>query len=375
MEGGHIEDVAKITSHCAYNTAEGPLWRTRLMVCPPDEPCRLPQLKETFPHQYHLIIDMHHAVFDGLCNMVFSQILFKALDNMLDGVQLDYSQIGEFRGRSEMKAAEARIRDSLEKDPKKLKELLGQRRKILTRVPLITEAFGDPIGSPHGTIILPPEIFSNKVLEMFSAKCKAHKVTFNSGFIGVMRVALMELVREAGIVRDSYQISTRHPVDTRRYMSDVTSMVWGFHSIQMSLDMATPWDARNNFWKHVIEIDTKFRERIRNLGPVEDFILDTMLQKTLPERGNETIYDMMLTNTWSPSIKTIDNGKHVQMSHFQGYTSMDSLEYKMSCGIFAFKNWVQLQMCYSTEYITNKNAVKLLEKMITVFNDAAKSMD
>ena len=263
----------------------------------------------------------------------------------------------------------------MEKDPKKLKELLEQRHKILTRVPLITEVFGNPKESSKGTIILPPKIFNNKVLKMFSAKCREHKVTFNSGFIGVMRVALMELVREAGIVRDTYQISTRHPVNTRRYMSDVTSMVWGFHIIQMSLDMATPWDARKNFWKHVVDIDTKFHERIRNMGPVEDLVLDSMLQKMLPHHGNETIYDMMITSLWLPKMEIIGNGKHVQMSHFHGYTSLNDIEYKMIAAIFGLKNWVQLQMGYSSEYITNKNVVKLLERMITVFNDAAKSID
>ncbi|XP_063882808.1 uncharacterized protein LOC135112359 isoform X1 [Scylla paramamosain] len=375
VEGGNVEDVAKITSHSAYSKVEGPLWRARLVVCPPDEPCMLPQVKEAFPYQYHLVIDMHHAVFDALCNMVVSELFFQTLDSMLDGAQLDDRQIGEFRDRSEVRAAEARIRESLQKDPRRLKALLEERYKIMTRVPLITEAFGERKESPPDTNTLRPEILDHKLLQVFNAKCKAHKVTFNSGFLGVMNVALMELVREAGVVRDSYVISTRHPVSTRRYMRGVTSMVWGFHSLPMSMDTVMPWDARNNFWKHVVDIDTNFRERIRKMGPVEQLVLDTMLQPMIKDRGNKTIYDMALTNTYAPTIEAIGNGKHVQISQFHGYSSVNGLEYKMLCGIFGFKNWVQSQLAYSSEYITKEIAAKLFERMITVFNDTAKSLD
>lgn len=296
-----MEDITQITSHEAYNTAEGPLWRVRLVVCPPDEPCLLPQVKESFPYQYHLVVDLHHAVFDGFCNIMFTRIFFETLDSILDGAQVDERPIGEFRDRSEIRAAETKIRESLEKDSHTLKEPLEERHKILTRVPLITEAFGELKESSLYSKSIKPEIFDHKLLQAFSAKCKAHNVTFNSGFIGVIRVALMELVREAGLVRDSYVISTRHPVNTRRYMSDVPSMVWGYHSMPMSLHMATPWDAGNNFWKHVVDIDTKFRERLRKMGPMEDFVLDTMLMPIIPDNGNKTIYDMSLTNTYSPT--------------------------------------------------------------------------
>ncbi|XP_045117228.1 uncharacterized protein LOC123507936 isoform X2 [Portunus trituberculatus] len=375
VEGSSVEEVAKITSHSAYNTVEGPLWRARLIVCPSDEPCMLPHIKKAFPYQYHLVIDMHHAVYDGLCNMVISQMIFKTLDSVLDGTQIDESQVGEFRDRSEIRALEARVKESLEKDTHRLKGLLEERYKIQTRVPLITEAFGEPKGSLPNTNTLTPDILDHKLLEIFSAKCKAHKVTFNSGFIGVMRVALMELVRDAGIVRDSYNISTLHPINTRRYMSNVTSMVWGSHGMPMTLDMTTPWNARNNFWKHIVNIDTKFRERIRKIGPVEDLVLDTMLKPMLPERGSNTIYDMMITNTWTPTITTIGNGKHVHITHFHGYTSLDGLDWKILLALFGFKNWIQSQLAYSSEYITKENAVRLSERMTTVFNDVATSKD
>ncbi|XP_045117232.1 uncharacterized protein LOC123507939 [Portunus trituberculatus] len=306
--------------------------------------------------------------------MVISQI-FKTLDSLLDSALVDDSQIGEFRDRSKVRAAEAKIKASLENDKNRLKELLEERHKILTRVPLIIEAIREPKGPPPEINISKPEILDHKLLQVFRAKCKAHKVTFNSGFIGVMRVALMELVREAGIVRNSYNISTLHPINTRRYMSNVTSMVWAFHGMPMTLEMATPWDARNNFWKHVVDIDTKFREHIKKMGPVEDYVLDTMLKPMLQSVEKNTIYDMVFTNTWSPTIITIGNGKHVQMSHFHFYTSLKDLEYKLTCGIFGFKTWVQSQLIYSSEYITKENVVKLSERMTTEFNDTVKTMD
>ncbi|KAK8380007.1 hypothetical protein O3P69_016576 [Scylla paramamosain] len=377
LEGGLLEEIVKTVSQPAYNLFEGPLWRARLVVCPPDEPCMMPQVKYSFPHQYHLALDNHHAVTDGICTMKIIEIIITILDSVLDGAHVDSKQIGEFRDRSEVTSVEVRIRESLEKDPHMLSTLLEERYKIKTSVPLITEIFGKPDEPSPETYTVTPQVIDDKLLQVFSAKCKTHKVTFNSAFVGVINVALMELAHEAGVARDSYIITHRHPVDTRRYMSDVTCMVWGYHVVPMTHTTTMPCNARSTFWENVINFDTNFRDRINTMGPLQERILDTILQERKPDFENTTIHNLNVTNMYSPRIKTSGDGKHVQLTNSCGYLPLPFThhDYCITGGLTRFREQVQFQVGYYSGFITTENATRLSDKVISVFKDTAKEVD
>uniref|UniRef100_A0A0P4VXX9 Condensation domain-containing protein n=1 Tax=Scylla olivacea TaxID=85551 RepID=A0A0P4VXX9_SCYOL len=337
----------------------------------------MPQVKYSFPHQYHLALDLHHAVTDGICTMKIIEIIIPILDSVLDGAHVDSKQIGEFRDRSEATSVEVRIRESLEKDPHMLNTLLEERHKIKTSVPLITEIFGKPDEPSPETYAVTPQVIDDKLLQVFNAKCKRHKVTFNSAFVGVINVALMELAHEAGVARDSYIITHRHPVDTRRYMSNVTSMVWGYHVVPMTHTTTMPCNARSTFWENVINFDTNFRDRINTMGPLQERILDTILQETKPDLKNMTINNLMFTNMYSPRVKPFGDGKHVQLTKTFGYLSM-SMTHHQYCitGILTrFREQVQFQVGYYSGFITKENAARISDKVVSIFNDIAKEVD
>ncbi|KAK8380069.1 hypothetical protein O3P69_016604 [Scylla paramamosain] len=377
LEGGILEDIVKAISQPAYNLFEGPLWRARLVVCPPDEPCMMPQVKYSFPHQYHLALDNHHAVTDGICASNIVKIIITILDSVLDGAHVDSKQIGEFRDRSEVKSIEDRIRESLEKDPHMLSTLLEERYKIKTSVPLITEIFGKPDEPSPETYTVTPQVIDDKLLQVFNAKCKTHKVTFNSAFLGVINVALMELAREAGVVRDTYIITHCHPVDTRRYMSDVTSMVWGYHVVHTTHTTTMPCNARSTFWENVINFDTNFRDRINTMGPLQERILDTILQERKPDLENMIINNLMFTNIYSPRVKTFGDGKHVQLTNSCGHVSMSMThhEFCITGMLTRFREHVRFQVCYYSGFITKENAARISDKVVSIFNDIVKEVD
>ncbi|MPC22869.1 Tudor domain-containing protein 1 [Portunus trituberculatus] len=373
LRDGSLWDVVKSRENAAYNVAEGPLWAARLVVCPPEEPCKLPQVKDAFPYQYHLVFNCNHTVTDGISIMSMQQVFFTLLDDMLDGAQVNDKPIGELRDRNEDRVIEAKIRETLEKDPQRLKALLEEVSKHKTRVPLITEAFGEPQEPYPDTVALPMKILDHKLLQVFIAKCKAHKVTFSSGFGGLMNAALVELVREAGVVRDSYTISTCHSVDTRRYKSDVKSIVWGYHACNMTHTMETPCNVRKNFWKYVVEYDTKFRNHLNTNGPLQDRMLDHMMLAAMPDRKQKVIYDFFYVNIYSPRTESFGNGKHIQLTDFCTCSPLTKTDFGMTNVVVRFRDQVMIQPHISSGFITEANAVKFIDKVTGMLYDISKT--
>ena len=375
LEDRQLTATIKSTAEVTYNLAEGPLWRARMVVCPSDEPCNMPQIKDTFPHQYHFAFDFHHAINDGFSLSIIMQTFFTILENLLDGAQINDKQVGELRDRWEIREAELKIRETLEKDPQRLKVLLEERYKLKDRVSLITEAFGEPQEPSPTTYALESQVLDDKLLQVFNAKCKTHKVTFNSGISAVLNVALVEMVREAGVVRDSYLVSTRHPVDTRRYISDRKSIVLGFHILPMTQIMMTPWNTKDNFWKYVIDFDNKFRGRINKMGPLEERVLDTMMHTVTSNHNHKIMSDCFIVNVYFPGIKPYGNGKHIQLTDSLLLTNHNKCDYGIGLGISMLRDHVQIQFCYSSGYITTENCLKLSNKVMNVLNDIANLTD
>lgn len=212
-------------------------------------------------------------------------------------------------------------------------------------------------------------------MQAFHDKCKDHKVFFNSSFSCVLHVALVELVHEAGLVRDSYMISTRHHVDTRRYMSDVTTMVWGYHAMPMTHTMTAAWNMRKDFWKYAQDIDTKFGAQVNEMAPLEDRILDTMMESQNPDHKHKVIFDLAFAKLFSARTKSFGAGKHVQMTDILNYCPLTRLDYGMACTLSLIQDHIQLLLGHSTAFITKENAAKYFDKVINVFNDIAESVE
>lgn len=373
LRDGSLWDTMENTTKVVYNLAEGPLWVARLVACPPEEPCKLPQVKDTFPHQYHLAFNCNHAVSDGISTVAMNQVFFTLLDDLLDGTQVSDKPIGELRDRNEDRAIEAKMKETLEKDPQRLEKLLEEVSIYRTRVPLITEAFGEPQEPYPATALLPMEELDYKLMQAFIAKCKAHKVTFNSGLGAVLNAALVELVREAGVVRDSYTVSSCHPVDTRRYKSDVKSMVWGYHACLMTHTMETPFNVRKSFWKYVVDYDAKFRSHLDTKGPLQDRMLDHMVLAATADHKQKVIYDFYYINVRSPRVESYGNGKHIQLSDISAYAPLTKTDFGMINHVVSFRDHIMFHPLISTGFITTENGVKFVDKVIGMLYDMSKT--
>lgn len=82
-----------------------------------------------------------------------------------------------------------------------------------------------------------------------STLIKFGKLTFNAGMTAAINVALVELVRGAGLARDNYQITGRHAVNLRRYWKQEPAHAFGCHTGGMLLTSDAPGLSRRTFWQ------------------------------------------------------------------------------------------------------------------------------
>lgn len=361
-----------------FNLHEGPLWKVRLMQCPPDAPCAFPEVKAAFPHQYNFIISLNHAFNDGLVMITIQDVLFRILDNLLEGSPVDTKPIGELRDGVEVREEENRIREDLENDPHRLTEAL-RKYSMSKHLPILMEAYGVPDEANPSTKYLPPVLLDNQMMKKIAAKTRSIGVTLNSCFTAVLNVSMMEVAREAGLERDTYNISSRLPVDSRRLMKNCKSLPLGFHSMPILQCTSTPHDAKKNFWQYVKHLDTEMREKLKGNYMCEQRVLEAILRREgfMPEATQHLPdCDYLFSNLYSPKVsEQKDVGKNIQITEGGNYMTTHSERIAVPQGVFVTRGQARLQIGYSTSAINGKVAKRCLEKNVAMFHDVSKTID
>lgn len=185
-----------------FDTHNGPLWKARLMTCPENAPCHFPEVKAKFPHQYDLLLSLHHAANDGPVVMLVTDILFNTTDKLLQGLPVDCQPVGELHDGFEIREEEDKARTALENDPARLKAAL-QEFENCHHVPLLIEAFGSSQVEDPWTTVFDPCFIDNDVMARIVHRCRSLGITINSFMTAVSNATLVETVRDAGLKRSN----------------------------------------------------------------------------------------------------------------------------------------------------------------------------
>ena len=377
---GDLDEQHILLRDSSFDLHDGPLWKIRLMTCPEDSPCNMPEVKAKFPHQCHLILSVHHAANDGMVVMLMPQLLVTIIDSLLQGLPVDTQQVGELRDGVEVRQEEDRIRASLIQDPKKLvaslRELVGSKH-----LPLLMEVNGVPTVANPTTVNLPPFLLDNQLMEKFASKCRSLGTTTNAGFTALINTSLVDVVREAGLEREVYNISSRHPVDTRRLMKDCQNLPLGNHAKPMTQCTATPRDVKKHFWKYVKHLDNELRNKLKRNYICQESVLEAMMW---PKGHNhESAYahqqlpfcDYFFTNLYNPRTSYQGIGKCVQSTAGANYMSFHTEGYAVAFGVFSFRGQARFQMGYSTGAVSREVAERCSEKSLAIFHDISRNLD
>ncbi|XP_069948320.1 uncharacterized protein [Cherax quadricarinatus] len=358
-----------------FNLTDGPLWQVRLLPSPTDTPCIWPELNEKFPYRNKLMFNFHHGVIDGPSLFSITTLFVKLLDDYISKKPIDNQQLGQLTDHSQTTEIERQVKVDLEKDPEKLKLFLNELKNN-EHTPLLIEAFGTPEATNVTTDYLECGILDTSEVKKFYDMCRSHDISFNSGFIGIVNTALVELVREAGVLRDVYNINSLHSIDLRRYMTGYSKVLpMGYHTSAVSHTISTPYNVKDNFWKYTKQFDTEFREKLENKQVFKDIVMRRMI---LPENVSldelsaappTPQYDYLFSNMYLPKFVNFGVGRHVQITGAKIVLPLVASDFLFFSGIGNLREKVQFDIWHSTHCMTNDTAQKCFDKTISIFRE------
>ncbi|XP_063851860.1 uncharacterized protein LOC135095089 isoform X1 [Scylla paramamosain] len=366
-------------SSSSFDIHNGPLWKVRLMTSPPDSPCHFPKVKEKFPYQHKLLLSLHHAANDGRALMLLTESLFRILDHLLQGLHVDGQQIGILRDGIEAREEEHRIKTALENDPVRLKAALREL-ELTNHVPLLVEAFGAVSETSPRTNLLPPIQFDAEVMKSIDHKCRSFGVSTNAFMTAVFNTALVEVVREAGLKRSNYLISSIHPVDSRRLMGKTSKPVLGYHTQRMVQSTVTPHDVKGRFWGYLKDLNAELRGKLKRNYMCEQRVLHAMLRS---EGYNQEMqyahplplsHDYMLSNIHSPFAFPGGTGTLAHITSMSMYVKIHKEIFPLGLGFFDVRGKTFLELTHSTATISKKVAHRLHDKIVVVLHDISRAM-
>ncbi|XP_050731693.1 uncharacterized protein LOC127006182 isoform X2 [Eriocheir sinensis] len=364
-----------------FDLYNGPLWNARLMPCPPDAPCPLPEVKAAYPHQCHLLMSVHHAANDGMVVLLMSELLSQIIDSLLEGSPVDTRPVGELRDGVEAREEENRIREELEKDPERLMSAI--RKHLASKhLPLLMEAYGVPNEANPTTTYLKTLLLDKQTVEKITAKARATGTTLNACFTAALNVSMMEVAREGGLEKDVYSISTWVPVDSRRLMKSCKNLPLGFHAIPFTQCTSTPRDVKKNFWQYVQHLDTELRGKVKRNYMCEQRVLEALLR---PEGFTHEVKfsglhipdcDYLFSNLYSPNTTHQRGvGKNVQITAAGNYMSFHTGNTGVGQGVFPFRDQPRFQFAYSTGVLNRRVGERLLAKNVSVLHDVSNMVE
>ncbi|XP_053653940.2 uncharacterized protein [Cherax quadricarinatus] len=361
-----------------FNLTDGPLWKVRLLQSPTDTPCIWPELNEKFPYRNKLLFSFHHGVIDGNDSLSITAWFVKLLDDYISKKPIGNQQLGQLIDHSQTTEIERQVKVDLEKDPEKLKLFLNELKNN-EHTPLLIEAFGTPEATNVTTEYLECGILDTSEVKKFHNMCISQGISFNSGFIGIVNTALVELVREAGVLRDVYNINSLHSIDLRRYITCYSKVLpMGYHASPLSHTMSTPYNVKDHFWKYAKQFDTEFREKLENKQVFKDLAMRRMI---LPENVSldelsaappTPRHDYSFSNMYLPKFVNFGVGRHVQITGLKILLSLVASDFPFFSGIRNLRDKVQFDVWHSTHCMTSDTAQKCFDKVLSVFREKIK---
>lgn len=262
---GDFHEVMRELRAYRYCSATGPQWCARLV---PDTTSQLTQahpshLQPAYPHNHHLFLGLHHGIVDGMAAMAVCGFSVTLLNDVIAGKAINDEQLGEYVIHGETLHLIEAKKVALETDPKLQQEFVDKARLRNDKPALLKSAIKVPKRIKEESLFLIRDLDSSTT-NKFLNKCRAEGVSLNSGFIALAHVALVDLLVDNGIVRDTYDILSSHAINARRYWTNTTSMVLGCHvldNIEFYTD--TPINISENFWNFARKIHQEMQHHLK----------------------------------------------------------------------------------------------------------------
>lgn len=353
---GDVDEVTECLHTYKYNCSSGPLWCARLLQATHSWPrdSLEAQLQPDFPHCYYLLFGFHHVTGDAASYIKLCGTLVSLLDDVIGGRDInDEDQIGNFIVNEEFDQLKQRYKEAeVEKDTeqkqtdeKKL-DWCEEKTSILADILQVEDK------TERKTLLI-TQTWDSSMTSQFFKKCKQEGVTIHSGFTALAKLALADFLSTRGVIRDSYQISSKHLVSVRRYWESdsplnlccYTALLPVFINIPSSLSKSQFWDLARSI-----------NENLQNSLKADQFLRP---RKKLA--GHQ--FDVTFNNIGDVTATLSRGGPNVQAASVVRSATIHNLNIIWDHGLQTFKGRLIHSLKYNSGIIPSEAAQEYLSRV------------
>ncbi|XP_066965760.1 uncharacterized protein [Macrobrachium rosenbergii] len=351
-----------------FDEVNGPMSRYVMIPADDNDPCPFPDLKTKYPYQYYLLDCPHHAVTDGLSATTFASQIPNMLRTVLEGKQIDDSPLGEYISNEECISLYEQYAKELLQNPEELTHLKNEISRA-KKQPLLFEAFPPPKTETPCTRHIKTALDETSVKKILG-KCKERGITFGNVFQGITTTALVELVQEAGVRKDAYDISVFYTADIRRYLKKQAKLVLGLHMRKMTAAYSVDGNVRDQFWSNCRKIQLMNQELLKRKSIIKQEVVHQLhFPYTPPEdfykSKPELIADFQYNNMGN--LGDFGSNEQVIFTSAENYFQIHLSKFPFYHQLLSFKGNVISILSYATDSVSDQTASALVEKMNCLF--------
>ncbi|KAK7076307.1 hypothetical protein SK128_001031 [Halocaridina rubra] len=367
VEKGSVDpsEVAYRASNERFRPPEYGQWRA-IFITNPANGQHSHQNTEDYPYQYNIIFTSHHGINDGSDTFFIIRFIVQTLNDVIAGNPIDDEEYTHFSYNKEIGLRIDSLKERLMNDSQFFKEVESSIQSPES-IPLILQAYPRPRNVvPSSKNIV--RVIDSQVIEKFQNKAKEVGVTFSSSFVSVMNAAVMELVKEKGITRDSYDIASHIYTDHRRYMKPSEKHVFGIFSAPMSYISKVDKHIRDGFWDYCKQTHEELQTLLHKGTPLEQkaFRELTDAQYDYVNRIRPASHDYTITSVGNFPSFFGNADDLVQISNFQGRCNIHNSCNSTLLEVFTVSNKCYSSLDYATNYFEDETIKKLSNKIFSL---------
>ncbi|CAL4179421.1 unnamed protein product, partial [Meganyctiphanes norvegica] len=377
----NLEEVHKDVMNKIYDSTEGPLWCVRLFSNTTKDTEENVETsrddKSDCVHKYVVLFGWHHSLTDGTSNMVICKHFLHLLNSVLGGEVIDDNiQLGYIADHEETNELVAMQKRELKDDPESLKSKLNVIYNIGKEPSLFLKAYPPPKGVEPETLYLLYDL-GRDYSKLFFDRCKTEGVTVHTAFCGIVNAAIVELMQEAGIGSDSFDIDARHAINHRPFWKNKTSDSLGCHIGGMHFVMNTPKNVRETLWTYIKEYHSSFYNKLQNGGVFESAVLDKM--NFISSGINpKTMFDTPMIPGTFYQISNMGNidkiltglGQYVKVSDIARTSSIHHWDNIVLHLLQTFQGSLKYSMIYDATRMTKETAQIYMDRIFSILKES-----
>lgn len=378
-----------------YVGSTGPLWRVRLTRASPTELFSERKIPHEFVHEQKILFGFHHSITDGFSSTKICGVFMNFLNDVLTGKSLDCSAPSMTLSDPELCLSDAmkEVQENWEKHPEEKQKTFAFLATDNTEI-LVLKAF--PV---DGTNVEPCTFsirydFDHATSKCFLEKCKSNGITCHAGFFTATQLALIEVMQEAKIEEEEFDMITRHAINGRRYWSKDVNQNTEFCAAVLIVPIcfAIKPNQKNGFWKIANDFGKLFNDSMNNLMPLKNalFMVEVMkkLDMSSEKKGVPKVpngyYDTTnmgditssLTGDFARVVKgnvVAEEAKQVIVTDFHRSTSTHFGTNICSLVLHSLKGRLLFSIDFNVTYMTKETAVKYRNAVVNMVKKLAKN--